>query len=136
MPEDTIVKDPTKKRFWTLKNIGGLVLLAVLPVAGTWMWNAAATAWQSMKQMDERLKTLEDDRANNKAIWDAIAEDRNEAARQREDLRVMQRLFDREFGRSAGPKAIEPPKWEEPKPAPVDPDRLRVQQEQRFPPKK
>jgi hypothetical protein len=84
----------------------------------------------------ERIKSLEEDKANSRAIWDAIAENRNEAGRQREDLRVMQRLFDREFSRSQGPKAPELPKWEDPKPAPVDPERLRVQQEQRFPSKK
>lgn len=136
MPEDAIVKDPTKKRFWTLRNISGLLLVALLPVAGTWAWNSATNAWSTMKRMDERLKALEEDRANNRAIWDAISENKNEAARQREDLRVMQRLFDREFNRSTAPKAAEPPRWEEPKPVPVDPEKLRTMIEQKYPQKK
>lgn len=133
---DEIVKDPTKKRFWTLKNIGGLALVAILPVAATWTWNSITTAWQTLKKMDDRIRSLEEDKANNKAIWDAIAENKNELQRQREDLRVMQRLFDREFNRSSGMKPVDPPKWEDPKPVPVDPERLRIQQEQKYPQKK
>jgi uncharacterized coiled-coil protein SlyX len=136
MPEDAIVKDPTKKRFWTPKNVGAYILIALLPVAGTWAWNALTNAWSTMKRMDERLKVLEGDQANNRAIWDAITENKNETARQREDLRVMQRLFDREFERSTAPKASEPPKREEPKPPPVDPEKLRTMMEQRYPQKK
>jgi len=135
MPEDTIVRDPTKKRFWTARNIGGLVLVALLPVAGTWSWNAAANAWQTMKRMDERLKTLEEDKANNRAIWDALTENKNESARQREDLRVMQRLFDREFGRTRGVDSGVPSP-EPPSAGPVDPDKLRTMMEQRYPQKK
>lgn len=136
MPEDAIVKDPTKKRFWTLKNIGGLVLVALLPVAGTWAWDSASGAMKTLRDLDVRIKSLEEEKANNKAIWDAIAENKNEAARQREDLRVMQRLFDREFNRSTAPKAAEPPRWEEPKPAPMDPEKLRTIMEQKYPSKK
>jgi len=88
-----------------------------------------------MKKLDDRIKTLEEDKANNKAIWDAITDNRNEAARQRDDLRVIQRLFDREFGRSYNPKAAELPKWEDPKPVPVDPEKLRTLMEQKYPQK-
>jgi len=137
MPEaEKIEKDPTKKRFWTLKNIGGLALVAILPVAATWAWDVATNAWKTIRKLEDRVQSLEDEKANNRAIWDSITENKNEAARQREDLRVMQRLFDREFGRSTAPKAVEIPRWEEPKPAPVDPEKLRTMMEQKYPQKK
>jgi len=136
MPEDTVIRDPSKKRFWTVKNILAALALALLPAVCTWAVGALSDAWKTIKAMDERIKGLEADKANNQAIWDSIAENKNETSRQREDLRVMQRLFDREFDRSPGPKAVEPPRWEEPKPPLTRPEDLRSMMEQKYPSKK
>lgn len=139
MPDEKIEKDVTKKSFWSKKNflavLGGLIV-ACLPVLVSWAWDSVSGAMKTIQALDVRIKSLEEEKANNRAIWDAITENKNEAARQREDIRVMQRLFDREFGRSPGPKTAEPPRWEEPKPAPVDPEKLRTMMEQRYPQKK
>jgi hypothetical protein len=119
MPEaDQIEKALQKSKTW--KWLRTVLTILMLPLLG-WLGR-------------EALKTYSE--ANNKAIWDAIAENKNEAARHREDIRVMQRLFDREFGRSSGSKAAEPLRWEEPKPAPMDPDKLRTIMEQKYPSKK
>ena len=152
MPEETVVKDPTKKSFWHTRNILLLVMTAALPALVGWAWNRSSTAitnyFARQSALDvrikaieddtrQRLKDLEDDRANNKAIWDAIADERNRITEQDIELRVMQKLFDREFGRAHGrtsgatPEATEPPPVA--KPPPIKSDQYRLEKETQHP---
>lgn len=158
--ETKVVKDPLKKSFWHLRNIGLIIITAALPALIGWAWNRSSTAitnyFARQKAQDERikaveddtrqrLKDLEDDRANNKAIWDAITEGRNRDTQQDVDLRVLQKLFDREFGRGQStprsaphipkdPTLPETPQGESQKPpSPVKPDQLRLEKEAQHP---
>ena len=136
--EPEVVKDPTQKTFWRTRNILLLFMTAAVPALTGWAWNRSSEAvsnyWDRQKAQEarikaieddthQRLKDLEDDKANNKAIWDAITEQRNKVTEQDIELRVIQRLFDREFRRSSLVKPVDPkvePPQENP-PAPVDP---------------
>lgn len=113
MAEETaITKDPQKKRFWTAKNIGGLVFLGVLPLGGS----KALDFISHYTTIVERVEDLETEQANNKAIWTAITDMKNTNAERAIEYEVMTRLFDREFARGSGatvardqadPKALE-----------------------------
>jgi len=135
--EDKVEKALQKSKVWRwLKTILTLLMLPLLGWLGREALKTYSETISTLDALKEKVRDLEREQANNKAIWDAIAENKNEAARHREDIRVMQRLFDREFGRSSGPKATEPLRWEDPKPAPMDPDKLRTIMEQKYPSKK
>lgn len=139
MTNEVIEKDVTKKSFWSRRNLFaalGTAVIALIPMLFSWVWDVASENIKAIRELGARIKSLEDEKANNRAIWDAITENKNEAARQREDLRVMQRLFDREFVRSPGPKAAEPSQTQDVKPPPVDPEKFRTMMEQRYPQKK
>jgi hypothetical protein len=167
-----VVKDPTKQSFWRFRNIALLVLTAVLPATTGWIYNKSEQSvtnyFNKQKSQDERirileedtrerLKELENDHANNKAIWDAIAEERTKQTEQEIELRVLQRIVDHEFRRSImasrpkpekepsttpgetpaelfPPLPVPPQPLPVPKPAPrIDPDRYRLEQESKFP---
>jgi len=138
MPEaDQIEKALQKSKVWKwFRTVLTILMLPLLGWLGREVLKTYSETVSTLDSLKEKVRDLEKEQANNKAIWDAIAENKNETARLREDIRVMQRLFDREFGRSPGPKAAEPPKWEEPKPPPVDPEKLRTMMEQKYPSKK
>jgi hypothetical protein len=167
-----VVKDPTKQSFWRFRNIALLVVTATLPALTGWIYTkseqSVANYFNKQKSQDERirileedtrerLKELESDHANNKAIWDAIAEERTKQTEQEIELRVLQRIVDHEFRRSimtARPKPekepsttpgetpaelfpplpVPPQPLPVPKPAPrIDADRYRLEQESKFP---
>lgn len=147
--ETLVVKDPTQKKFWRSRNITLLIMTAALPALIGWAWSRSSEAvtnyFARQRAQDERIKALEDDtrerlkelendHANNKAIWDAITDEKNRITEQEIELRVMRKLFDREFGhaRPAQPSATpEPPPAEGalPKPPPVKPDQYRLEKE-------
>jgi hypothetical protein len=148
-----VVKDPTQKSFWRPRNIGLLLMTAILPALTGWAWNRCSEALTHyfarqnaqdarIKAIEDdtrqRLKDLEDDRANNKAIWDAITEGRNRDTEQDIEIRVLKKLFDREFGKqdyklpTAKP---EKPVQDQPvnPPVPLKPEQLRLEKEAQHP---
>lgn len=166
-----LVKDPTKQSFWRFRNIALLFLTATLPALTGWIYTKSEQSvtnyFNKQKSQDERiraleedtrerLKELENDHANNKAIWDAITEERNKITEQEIEIRVLQRIVDYELRRSiAGfrpatkepsttpgetpaelppPPAPVPTPVQIPKPAPkIDPDLYRLERESKFP---
>lgn len=158
MAEETVVvKDPTQKKFWRSRNILLLFMTAATPALVGWAWSRSSEAvsnyFARQRAQDERIRALEDDtrerlkdlendHANNKAIWDAITEERNRITEQEIELRVMRKLFDREFGHAARPAqpstTPEPPPAESvlPKPPPVKPDQYRLEKESLNPQQK
>jgi len=107
MPGDetgSITKDPSKPRFWTPRNIGGLVMLAALS-AGTPKIVESIQNYHALHDRAEDLekwrKELEQD-VNDKAYWDAFADVNNKIAELDKAIGVLTKLFDREFGRGAG----------------------------------
>lgn len=159
--ESEVIKDPTQKKFWRTRNIVLLTMTATLPALCGWAGNTAIEKYTAVREwkhrldarldaadaaVQARLKDLEDDKANNKAIWDAIAEIKNKQIEMEVEHRVAMRLFEREFGRARdkGPSTTAPPKGPDfnvpppdPLPAPpvpkIDPDQYRLQKEQKFP---
>ena len=91
---DKIERDPKKKSFWNLKNIAALVMVAILPAAGGWAWNGITKGYETISNLEERIKHLENDRANNKAIWDAITAARNEIVEIKIETEVNRRLLE------------------------------------------
>lgn len=152
--EPEVVKDPTKKSFWHFKNIGLIAITAAIPALVGWAWNRSSTAISNFmereKKDQERLFKLEEDvknlaeQSNNRAVWDALTEARNRITEQDVELRVMQKLFEREFGRAAPlPKptvthvlkdfVLPEPMPEVAKPTPLKPDQYRIEKEKLHP---
>ena len=103
---ETVVKDPTRKRFWTARNILLIITTAILPVAGTGAWDKMASFLASQEALhdqvvaqDALLKEI-DERLKDKAVWSSMTEIKNEQIRLLIEIKVLQKLFDREFARS------------------------------------
>lgn len=157
MADETVVKDPTKKKFWHFRNIVLILLTAGTPALVGWAWNrssdAVANYLERQKTQESRIKLLEEkikrdienreeERASDKAIWTAIAEERAQITQQEINIRVLQKLYDREHpvahqpaptGTTPGPTQADPnqPVPQPPKPAPID--QLKNQQKHLFP---
>lgn len=152
-----VTKDPTKKKFWSIKNMGGLFLLAAMPLAASKVMDFFSTH----SKLLERVTKLEDEQANNKAIWTAISDQKNRMMQLEVEHRAAMLAWEKEYKKSSadqliekyldrqlGPKPPEhpgvppsPPKSSESAPksaqqAPVLPDVLRESYEQQFPVKK
>lgn len=157
-----VVKDPTKQSFWRFRNIALLVVTATLPALTGWIYNKSEQSvtnyFNKQKSQDERIKTLEEDtrerlrelendHANNKAIWDAISDEKSRITEQEIEIRVLKRIVDHELHRLTliGRPPKEPsttpgeaPAEQPPIPAQratpkVDPDQYRIEQESKFP---
>jgi len=139
---DKIERDPNKRSFWKLKNIAALALVAVIPAFCGWAWNLVSDAYKTLDTLKDRVKTLEDDRANNKAVWDAMTQTRNDLIKLQIETEVNRRLL--EMGLSK--HTIESPKTVPDKPAtppdpkiprteqrPLSPEEYRNMLEQKFP---
>jgi hypothetical protein len=160
MANETVVKDPTKKSFWHFRNILLITMTAGLPAFMGWAWNKssdAVTAYlERQKVQESRIKLLEEkikrdmdnreeERASDKAIWSAIAEERAQITQQEINIRVLQKLYDREHpvthqpaplsttpGPTPADQLPEPPApVTPPKPSPTD--QLKNQQKHLFP---
>lgn len=144
-----VVKDPTKKKFWTVRNIGGLFILAAMPLAASKVMDF----FSNHSKLIERVDMLEKEQANNKAIWTAITDQKNRMAeieiQHRASMMAIEKdykksatdlLIERYLDRQLGPK---PPDVlpNPPKPAPlpnveqkpVNPEQLRNAYEQQYP---
>lgn len=106
MAEETgpITKDPSKAKFWTVRNIGGLLVLAVMSAGAP----TTVDAIKAYHALHDRMGDHEDWRGemekeiNDQAYWDAFADVNNKIRELDVRLRAMTKLFDREFGRGAG----------------------------------
>lgn len=110
---EIVVKDPSRKSFWRTRNLVLLILTALLPVVGKSVWDSVSEFVTNHKEMRARLERHTekidelDERTNNRALWEALTEERNRGISLRVELEVMKRLFDREFARSSE-KALPP----------------------------
>ena len=157
-----VVKDPTKPNFWRFRNIALLMMTAILPALTGWIYTKSEQSvtnyFNKQKSQDERIRALEEDtqerlrelendHANNKAIWEAITDERNRIAEQEIEIRVIQRLFDREF-RRASLSGVPPAKESGvmpvgaqadpaiPRPPAIKPDQYRLEKELKNPQQK
>lgn len=130
--EEEVVRDPTSKKFWRLRNIAALALTALLPLAASSLWSQWTSLTDSIKTLSDRVKELERDKANNQAIWDAIADIKNRQMELQVRVEVHDRLVDKVL--LAIPEAPQVPKADERKP--IDPVELRKILEQKYPQKR
>ncbi len=103
-PSVVITKDPSKKGFWSIRNIGGLVTLAILSAGGPQAVDSVQNYFALHGRMDDHdvwRAQMEMD-VNDKAYWDAFAVIEGKISSLAERIGVLEKLFDREFGRSAG----------------------------------
>ncbi len=107
MPGDEtgpITKDPRRKGFWTVRNIGGLLVLASMSAGAP----GTIDAVKAYHALHDRMGDHEDWRGemekniNDQAYWHAFADVNNKIRELDVRLRAMMKLFDREFGRGAG----------------------------------
>ena len=155
-PETGVIKDPTKKKFWTSRNIAGLFILAVMPLAASKVMDF----FSSHSKLIDRVEALETEQANNKAIWTAITDQKNRMAEIEIDHKAAMHAWEKEYKKSTtdnliekyldrqfGPKPLElppvllppPPKTEPPpkvQQAPIPPEQFRQLYEQQYPVKK
>lgn len=101
--ETAVVKDPNKKNFWTIKNIAGLFLLAAMPLSASKVFDF----FENQSKLVERVKALETEQANNKAIWQAITDQRNRMVEIEIEHKAGMLAIDREFRKSNVDRAIE-----------------------------
>lgn len=150
-----VTKDPTKKKFWSARNIGGLFILAAMPLAASKVMDF----FSNHSKLIERVDMLEKEQANNKAIWTAITDNKNRMVEleieHKAGMMAIEKdykkstadlLIERYLDRQLGPKSSEHPAPPPPKPAesapksaqqtPVLPDVLREAYEQQYPVKK
>jgi hypothetical protein len=150
-----VTKDPTKKKFWTGKNIGGLFLLAIMPLAASKVMDFFSTH----AKLVERVAALETEQANNKAIWTAITDQKNRMSEMEIEHRAAMMALEKEYKKSTADTLIEkyldrqfgskppaPPTNPPSPPKPLDvpnvqqkplvPDQVRETYEQQFPVKK
>jgi hypothetical protein len=107
MADETVVtRDPSKKRFWTAKNIFLLFLTAVVPALGAGIWDKASRFMANHSELQARIEAQQimiaelDKRLGDKAVWNALADARNEQVKTAIQLGVLQALFDREFAKT------------------------------------
>jgi hypothetical protein len=98
----TPVKDPSKNKFWRPRNMVLLVATGVLPLIGTSFWNWATERMESFWSYDKRLRELEANAASEQAVWGAVRDLTTKHAAVEQQMLVIQKLFDREWGRGAG----------------------------------
>lgn len=116
MPDETVIKDPTKKRFWTVRNIFLLVLTAVLPALAAGAWDRIGRFMDSHDTLRGKIEAQQlliedlDKRLGDKAVWNAMSEIRNEQVKTAIQVGVLQALFDREVERAAQLAAAAPSK--------------------------
>lgn len=150
-----VTKDPTKKKFWSARNIGGLFILAAMPLAASKVMDF----FSNHSKLIERVDMLEKEQANNKAIWTAITDNKNRMVeleiehrsammalekeyKKSTTDRLIERYLDRQYGQKSSESPMQPPS--PPKPAesapksaeqtPLRPDVLREAYEQQYPP--
>jgi hypothetical protein len=161
--ESGVIKDPSKKKFWTARNIGGLFILAIMPLTTS----KVSDFFSTHSKLVDRVEKLEEEQANNKAIWTAITDQRNRMVeieiehkagmlaidrefRKSNVDRALEKLLDRELGPKTpepnlpvdplppSPAPVIPPKPNLPsvEQKPIPPDQFREAYEQKFPVKK
>lgn len=96
------VKDPTKRRFWRLKNLLLLLATGAAPFAGTAAWQWASEKTSAFLAYEDRLRVMEANAASSNAVWGAVRELAEKHAAAERQMFVIQKLFDREWGRGAG----------------------------------
>ena len=140
MGEDTdgVVKDPTKKKFWTSRNIAGLFILALMPLAASKIMDF----FSSHSKLIDRVEKLETEQANNKAIWTAITDQRNRMVELEIEHKATMLALDREFRKSNVDRALEKfldreigPKTETKPPVETPPDPIKPVDPVKPPPK-
>lgn len=70
---ETVVKDPTSKRFWRARNITALVLMSLVPVVGKEVWGAWTSFKDRQAALESRLAEMERDRSANEVIRNELA---------------------------------------------------------------
>ena len=129
-----------------LKTIGAMIIFPLIGFVGEQIWKV----YTDFKDLQDQVHDLKLNAANNQAIWNSIAENRNRNSEMKVEVEVIKRLFDREFARGGGLKStpgssgtsgyqkealpgdhkvIDPPKLI----PPVEPDKLRHEEEEKFP---
>lgn len=104
---DTVVRDPAKKTFWTAKNIFYLFLTAALPALAAGIWDKGGRFMENHNDLRSKIEAQQlmlvdlDKRLGDKAVWNALADVRNEQVKTAIQLGVLQALFDREFAKGA-----------------------------------
>lgn len=104
--ETKIEKDPSRKKFWRLRNLFLLVLTAFLPVVGKAGWDEVAEHLSDRQALQAKVEVLEgqlqimDERLNDRALWESISALKNDHLKSEVQLGILQKLFDREFARA------------------------------------
>ena len=136
--EEAIEKKLEKSKFgrW-LRMVGAMIVLPLLGFLARQAWNT----YEAFNGLQDEVQLLKANAANNQAIWNSISENRNRTNELKVEVEVMKRLFDREFARGGNEKPSLPKQpdvqrsLEFPKILPpVEPDKFREEQEQKFPP--
>jgi hypothetical protein len=97
---DEPIKDPTKKSFWRVRNLAWLLFVGIAPLIGHSLWGWAGERIDQFNSLEHRL--TEFSRRDVQAVWAAVSEQKDRLDALSNEMALMNRLFDREWGRGTG----------------------------------
>ena len=140
---ERVERDPNRPGFWRFRNIAAMALLPLLGFVGKTIWGEFESMTKTIRELETRLHDVERDRANNQAIWSALAEAKNKITdmevRNEASVLYLNWIADRMWPKmtTLTPESVKPPPitappiW--PTPANTTPQDFRSQFEQRYP---
>lgn len=100
--DSKIVENPASKKFWRLKNVIGYLLVLVTPLALIAALKYGHDAVVFFNNLKGEIASIKSAIVSRDAVWTAVSDVSARAAKLEMDIQVINRLFDREFGRGVG----------------------------------